>query len=146
MKLFFTLTTLALFMSSATYAKEICDPRINKECVCERVPVMSKDGKRILYYNMNNVCVVLNSGGSTQITKIDPDDDFNGGPSEDDSDDENDDDPSEDDSDDNLNGGPSEDKSDDSNGGPSKDDSGDENDDDSNGGPSEDKSDDKNDD
>ncbi len=135
MKRFFTLTTVALFMSTASYAEELCDPLIHKECICEKIPVMSKDGKRVLYYNVNYLCVVPNSSGSKLVIK--DNDDTNGDNSDSASDDENDDDSNGDKSDDK-----SEDKNDDDSNGPSDD----KNDDDSNGDNSEDSSEDKNDD
>ena len=135
MKLFFTLTTVALFMSTASYAEELCDPLIHKECICERIPVMSKDGKRVLYYYYNNIelCLLPNSSDSKRIVKHDNDDD-----SVSNSDDENDDVSNGDESEDSVN--------DDSNDDVSQSNSEDRNSDDSNGDNSEDRSEDKNDD
>lgn len=69
MKQFFAISTLMLFLSSASYAAEVCDPAVNEECICGKVPVMSKDGQRILYYNFVDGCVVPPSGGSSQTFK-----------------------------------------------------------------------------
>ncbi len=106
MRHLFTLTTFALFLSTAAYAAEVCDPDTNKNCVCEKVPVMSKDGKRILYHTMNNACMYTTSGGSSLFTLADvkpnpgPNPGPGPGPKPDHDDDDDDDHDSDDDNDD----------------------------------------------
>ena len=95
-----TLTTVALFLSSTAYAAEVCDPLADNGCVCEKIPVMSEDGKRILYHTMSTSCRYTTSGGSSLFTLADvrP----NPGPSPDNTDntDNNDDHESDDNNDD----------------------------------------------
>ena len=141
MKQLFTLTTLAFFLSTASYAAEVCDPKYNDECVCEKVPVKSETGK-ILYYNFNySTCVESGSNDTLKAIVVDTPRDDEDTTSDDNNDDDDKSDESNDDNDksDESN---DDDKSDDKN----DDDESDDHDDKSDESNDDDKSDDKNDD